>query len=145
MVTIDGESTMVFVDDNPFFSGGSDVPITADEGLSYAEFNYTGEVTDEQIFGGWQAPAPQKIYGVQVVAETPPQGSNLSGILVDESDAEIAGTEFTLTAGEGFEATTFVTAHTVITGDIIKAKIKNVGATTAGGYLNVRLVIGPVS
>lgn len=141
--TVGDPVDVVWIDGRPFFDEAP--TISTGDGVSYAEFNYVGDVTDETIFGGFTAPQALRIHGMQINAQDPPTGDDLEICLVDEDDAEIAGTTAVLTAGEAYESTTWDDPITLASGGVVKAKIKQIGATYAGGYLNVRLVIGPAS
>lgn len=134
---------LVFIDGQPQFS--DEATVDTGTGLSYAEFNYTGTIEDETVFGGFVAPAACRVLGVQAAAETPSSGDDIAGCLVDEDDNELSGTDWTISEGERFENTDFATALTLAAGAMIKAKIKRIGTTEEGGYLNVRLVIGPAT
>lgn len=144
--SITDDVAVVFVDGEPYFgaapaeSGGS-----ADSGMSYAEFSYVGEAVVSRLFGFFEAPAACRVLGIQIEAQVVPVGGSLTLILVDDTDAEIAGTTATLASATRGQYTEFATALSLVEGDSLSAKIKTVGSTIAGGYLNVRLVIGPAT
>jgi len=144
-IVVDGGATVVFVDGQPFFEEASEDGGDTGVGVSYATFTYVGSAAVDELFGGLEATQALAIIGIQLSAQTPPTGDDIEICLVDGDDAEIAGTTAVLSAGESFEDTVFAAAITLITGDRVRAKIKQVGSSTPGGYLNAALVIGPAS
>lgn len=115
------------------------VPDPTDSAMHTATFYFNGKLTLAQIFGLYKAPSTVVLKGMQLAAQTPPQGASAIIELVD-ADGVGLGRTATLPAGQPYADVTFDPPLALAANTIVRAKVTAVGSTTNGGYLQATLV-----
>lgn len=100
----------------------------------------TGKLVVGTTFGFYEAPAPAVVTGVQLTVQTVPVGADVIIELVD-TDGNSLGVTATLPAGESYKTVNFGTPVALLTGAKVRAKVTQVGSTTAGSYLTANLLV----
>ncbi|MGH8020523.1 MAG: hypothetical protein ACREIA_20015 [Opitutaceae bacterium] len=112
---------------------------------AYIDNLFVGELTDEQVFGGFTAEAAVKIVGMQIISPVAPTGADATFDLVDHDDSDAELTKIgTLSAAAAYEETIFATALALAAGGTVRIKAKSAGSTVKGAWVNVRLILAPV-
>lgn len=107
----------------------------------YVPLEYPGVLTDETLFGYWQAPANCEVLGTIMYIAEPSSGNSIT---IDYTNA--GGTEqgkvSTLASGAEFQLTTFGTPLSLSAGVTLRAKTKSIGSsTTEGAFLTALAII----
>lgn len=115
------------------------VPDPNDQYMHTSTFYFNGKLSLAQIFGLYKAPAAVVVKGLQLAAQTPPQGASAIIELVD-ADGVSLGRSATLPAGQPYADVVFDPPLALAANTIVRAKVAAVGSTTSGGYVQATLV-----
>lgn len=100
---------------------------------------FIGNAVLNQVFGYFKPTVTTTVSGLQIFAQEIPTGSNITIDIVDSSGAELSRIA-TLNAGSNKQETSFGLPVPVTAGDFIQLKIKGIGSTSPGGYLQCALI-----
>ena len=111
---------------------------------AYADLHCFGTIATGDVFGFFSAPAAQALrcVGVQVSIQTPPVGASVRVDFVSLAGVEQSKVT-SLPAGESYVQNLFPSALKMPAGSAWRLKIKQVGSSTAGEFLSVRLILSP--
>ena len=111
-----------------------------DGNMHTASFQFAGQLTLDQLFGLYKAPANVVIRGVQLFARKAPEGAAAIIELVDSEGNSLDRTA-SLPENETIAAVVFDTPRPVVVGTIVRAKITQVGSIKPGAYLTATLFV----
>ena len=118
------------------------VPIVTDPSnanMHTASLNYIGNLTLDQEFGYYKAPAACVNLGLQISLQKAPTGADAIIELVN-SAGDSLGREVTIPAGAVYAEITHETPLPLTAGSIVRGKVKQKGSTTAGAYATLTLI-----
>ncbi|HEY0966928.1 MAG TPA: hypothetical protein VGD88_06035 [Opitutaceae bacterium] len=118
------------------------VPIVTDPtnaNMHTASLNLIGNLTLDQEFGYYKAPAACVNLGLQISLQKAPTGSDAIIELVN-SAGDSLGREVTIPAGAVYAEITHETPLPLTAGSIVRGKVKQKGSTIAGAYATLTLI-----
>lgn len=113
----------------------------SDETMHTPSLHFTGNLSLNQIFGYYVAPAACVVKGVQLFAQKAPAGADVVVTLVDADGNSLSRTA-TLPAGASTTNVTFGTPLPLLNAATVRAKITQVGTgANPGAYLTANLIV----
>lgn len=122
----------------------TNVTVTGMQKTSVPMSPFMGELADEQVFAYYRAQQDIDILGMHLNAQEAPVGADVLVDIVFGASAEQSKVA-KLTDGQQAEETIYATPLRALAGQVIRLKIKQVGATTAGSWMTPTLIVQPVS
>ncbi|MEM0966094.1 MAG: hypothetical protein AAGJ81_08110 [Verrucomicrobiota bacterium] len=108
-----------------------------------ALFAWFGDLAVADVVGSWTAPVAESILAVQLSAQKPPVGADLTFDVY--KDGVTTGESVTLAAGSSHAQTVLSSGVSLAIGEVITLVCTQVGSTTSGGFLTVNLIRQPVN
>lgn len=113
----------------------------SDETMHTPSLHFTGNLSLNQIFGYYVAPAACVIKGVQLFAQKAPAGADVVITLVDADGTSLSRTA-TLPAGASTINVNFGTPLPLLNGATVRAKVTQIGAgVNPGAYVTATLIV----
>lgn len=111
-------------------------------GIFYAEFLFPGELQLNRVFGNYYAPGTTAVrcIGMQIDSFVPSTGSDIKVDIVNSSNVEQLKIG-TLSAGSEYTQIFFASPLAMPAESRWRLKIKQIGSTTPGDTLRVRLLL----